>query len=164
MHKTMASVGNQGEKVRSDCFVHLELQDSGGLSIEINSKVKTYFGRSIEELCFSTISKLGIQHAHMHLEDSGALPFVIMARIEAAARELLSSTNPVLPEKLNQNTYETARDRFRFSRLYLPGNTPSMMINAGIHQPNGVILDLEDSVAPPKKMKPESWCGTRFWP
>jgi len=35
----------------------------------------------------------------------------------------------------------------------LPGNTPSLMLNAGIHKPNGVILDLEDAVAPDKKFE-----------
>ena len=52
---------------------------------------------------------------------------------------------------LPQNQYITANDRNRFSRLYLPGNTPSLMINAGIHHPDGIILDLEDAVAPDKK-------------
>ena len=52
---------------------------------------------------------------------------------------------------LDENKYETTRDRNRFSRLYLPGNTPSLMINAGIHKPDGIILDLEDAVAPDKK-------------
>jgi citrate lyase subunit beta/citryl-CoA lyase len=35
----------------------------------------------------------------------------------------------------------------------LPGNTPSLAINAGIHHPDGVILDLEDAVAPDKKFE-----------
>jgi citrate lyase subunit beta/citryl-CoA lyase len=39
----------------------------------------------------------------------------------------------------------------RRSRLYLPGNTPKFMLNAGLHGPDGVILDLEDSVAPARK-------------
>ena len=39
----------------------------------------------------------------------------------------------------------------RRSRLYLPGNEPKFFINAGLHKPDGVILDLEDSVAPSEK-------------
>ena len=50
-----------------------------------------------------------------------------------------------------ENSYSTSRDRFRFTRLYLPGNTPGLMINAGLHSADGIILDLEDSVAPEKK-------------
>ena len=52
-----------------------------------------------------------------------------------------------------ENQYQTEKDIFRFSRLYLPGNTPSLMINAGIHKPDGIILDLEDAVAPDKKFE-----------
>jgi citrate lyase subunit beta/citryl-CoA lyase len=35
--------------------------------------------------------------------------------------------------------------------LYLPGNTPKFFVNAGLHQPDAVILDLEDSVASAEK-------------
>jgi citrate lyase subunit beta/citryl-CoA lyase len=52
---------------------------------------------------------------------------------------------------LAQCTYPTSRERIRRSRLYLPGNDPKFMINAGIHKPDGVILDLEDSVHPEEK-------------
>ncbi len=54
---------------------------------------------------------------------------------------------------IEENNYATTKDRTRFSRLYLPGNSPSLMLNAGIHKPDGVILDLEDSVAPNKKFE-----------
>ncbi len=50
-----------------------------------------------------------------------------------------------------ENFYSTTADRTRFSRLYLPGNNPGLMINAGLHSAHGMILDLEDSVAPDKK-------------
>ncbi|KPK81324.1 MAG: hypothetical protein AMS25_06900 [Gemmatimonas sp. SM23_52] len=39
----------------------------------------------------------------------------------------------------------------RRSRLYLPGSQPKFMVNAGIHHPDAVILDLEDSVHPSEK-------------
>ncbi len=79
------------------------------------------------------------------------MPFVLSARIEAAVKQLIDTDKEYLPELREENMYGTSRERFRFSRLYLPGNIPSMMINAGIHKPNGIILDLEDSVAPAKK-------------
>ena len=40
----------------------------------------------------------------------------------------------------------SARDRLRRSRLYLPGTEPKYFINAGLHEPDAIILDLEDSV------------------
>ncbi|HKJ03292.1 MAG TPA: aldolase/citrate lyase family protein, partial [Longimicrobiales bacterium] len=39
----------------------------------------------------------------------------------------------------------------RRSRLYLPGSQPKLFINAGLHRPDAVILDLEDSVHPAEK-------------
>jgi citrate lyase subunit beta/citryl-CoA lyase len=74
-----------------------------------------------------------------------------MARLEAAIKKLIKTDKEFLPEMIPQNTYQTQRDTFRFSRLYLPGNSPKLMINAGIHKPNGIILDFEDAVAPDKK-------------
>jgi citrate lyase subunit beta/citryl-CoA lyase len=62
---------------------------------------------------------------------------VIAARTEAAIKKLVDSKKEFLPEMIPQNNYQTRKDRFRFSRLYLPGNTPSLMINAGIHKPDG---------------------------
>jgi citrate lyase subunit beta/citryl-CoA lyase len=146
-----AITGNKGDKVRSDCLVSLELTDSGGLQITSNTKVKAVYGESILKLCQDSLSFFGITHCKFVLDDAGALPFVIMARIEAAVKQLMDTDKELLPEILEECKYGTLRERFRFSRLYLPGNAPAMMLNAGIHKPNGIILDLEDSVAPAKK-------------
>jgi citrate lyase subunit beta/citryl-CoA lyase len=54
---------------------------------------------------------------------------------------------PVLP----QNNYPTPKNAIRRSRLYIPGNNPKLIVNAGLYQSDGVILDLEDSVSPDKK-------------
>lgn len=151
MQTSISYAGNKGDKIRSDCFVSFEPGSSGGIRIELKSKVAAYYGKSIMALAESMLHHFDVKHAVLTIEDSGALPFVLMARIEHAVRELVKDVKPYLPEILPGNMYETAREAFRFSRLYLPGNTPSMMINAGIHHPNGIILDLEDSVAPPKK-------------
>ncbi|MBZ0269908.1 CoA ester lyase, partial [bacterium] len=57
----------------------------------------------------------------------------------------------LLPDALPGNRGPSPRDRFRRSRLYLPGAAPKFLINAGLYAADGVILDLEDSVAPPEK-------------
>jgi citrate lyase subunit beta/citryl-CoA lyase len=57
-----------------------------------------------------------------------------------------SSVTPRLPEPGPSFARASARDRWRRSRLYLPGNEPRFMLNARIHRPDAVILDLEDSV------------------
>lgn len=146
-----ASTGNKGKGVRSDCYVTLVLRDSGGLTINVESKVNVLFGNQIRELCGKVLEALGVNHAVLTVEDSGALEFVIAGRIEAAYKKLVKTDRSYLPEMIEENKYQTTKDRNRFSRLYLPGNTPSLMINAGIHKPDGIILDLEDSVAPDKK-------------
>jgi len=146
-----ATAGNRGERIRSDCFVSLHLREAGGRDILLKSKVESMFGRQIRQQVEDVLEELEIAHARVDIEDSGALPFVIGARLEAAAKKLKATDRSWIPPLIEANTYESRKEQFRFTRLYLPGNTPSMMLNAGIHHPNGIILDLEDSVAPDKK-------------
>ena len=149
----IATTGNKGKGVRSDCFVTLSLLEKGGINIDLSSKVKVMFGASIEKLAKDILKHFDIKNAELKIEDSGALPLVISARIEAAIKKLMDSDKEFLPEFFKENKNITTKDRQRFSRLYLPGNSPSLMINAGLHNPNGIILDLEDSVAPDKKFE-----------
>lgn len=151
MNNLIATAGNAGPKVRSDCEITIELKKEGGIVIDLKSKVKSLYGDAILAQCRNMMEFFRISHAIIKINDSGALPFVIAARIEAAVRHLTGTDSEFLPEMLAENEYSTAREKFRFSRLYLPGNTPSMMINAGLHSADGIILDLEDSVAPAKK-------------
>ena len=147
----IVTTGNKGKTVRSDCFVTLELKEAGGIDLEIESKVAVMYGESIKSLAINILNYFSIQNAKLRIDDSGALPLVLSARIEAAIKKSIRTEKDYLPDILSQNTYSTAKDANRFSRLYLPGNTPSLMINAGIHKPDGIILDLEDAVAPDKK-------------
>ena len=147
----VVTAGNKGEKVRSDCFVTLQAEASGGIRIELHSKVEALYGKDIRELAEKVLVHSGFEHASLGIEDSGALPFVIAARIEAAVRLIKSDATPFFFRSWMKTGTRHFVDRFRFTRLYLPGNTPCMMFNAGIHKPDGIILDLEDSVAPQKK-------------
>ncbi|MBK7213231.1 MAG: HpcH/HpaI aldolase/citrate lyase family protein [Bacteroidales bacterium] len=149
----VAGIGNKGKGIRSDCFVTMEMSDSGGIQLELVSKVESMFGDSNRELIRTILEFFEIRNARLLVEDSGALPFVIAARLEAAIKTLISTQKSYLLPVLPENVYETTRDKNRFSRLYLPGNTPSLSINAGIHNPDGIILDLEDAVAPQKKFE-----------
>ncbi|MCK4431010.1 MAG: citrate lyase ACP, partial [Candidatus Aminicenantes bacterium] len=93
-----------------------------------------------------------IQNALLHIEDSGSLPFVLTARIEAVVKKCIPQIKeefltPIIP----QNLYQVKRERLRRSRLYIPGDQPRLIINAGLYKPDGIILDLEDAVAPPEK-------------
>lgn len=153
-----AEAGRRGADVRSDCWVRITLADSGGVDLSLKTKVESMYGDSTRALIRDELATLGVKNAKVEVEDAGALPFVITARVEAAVRRLQSSCGSglkpedgYLPEFEQHAQYPTTRDRFRRSRLYLPGNEPKFMLNAGLHQPDGVILDLEDSVAPSVK-------------
>lgn len=151
-----AEAGQKGPGIRSDCWVGLTLRDAGGIEIDLRSRVAALYGDSIRTLVADTLAALGVEHASVEIDDSGALPFVIMARVEAAVRRALAAADreappPALPEAVAGARQASRRERFRRSRLYLPGNEPKYMLNAGLHGPDGVILDLEDSVAPSEK-------------
>ncbi len=145
------SAGARGQKVRSDCWVGVEPRESGGLEVELVSTVESYYGDSIRALLSAGCDTLGLTDAKVRVEDGGAYPWVMMARLEAAARDAGIEGDDLLPELDAAATTTTSRDRFRRSRLYLPGNEPKYMVNAGLHMPDGIILDLEDSVAPAAK-------------
>jgi len=149
----ITTAGNKGKSIRSDCFVTLEITKSGGIDIDLQSKVKTLFGDSIIELCKKELEFFSIKNCKINIEDSGALDYILTARIEAAVKMCIETDKEFLLEMLPQNKYKTKKDSYRRSRLYLPGNTPKLALNAGIHNPDGVILDLEDSVAPAKKFE-----------
>jgi len=164
----IATAGNKGKGVRSDCFVTLELTESGGIQLELESKVIVMYGDSIRKESLEILDFFGVKNASVKIEDSGAISLVLAARLEAAIKKVITTEKSWLPAMLDENHYTTSKERNRFSRLYLPGNTPSLMINAGIHKPNGIILDLEDAVAPDKKdearfLVRNALCGIDFY-
>ncbi len=147
-----AEAGRRGAKIRSDCWVSFESGVTGGIAIDLESKVASMYGESIRALAEETMRSLGIEHASLRIEDAGALPFVLAARIETAAKRALPDLERShLPERIDQSRGKTTRDRLRRSRLYLPGNEPKFAPNAGLHEPDAIILDLEDSVAHAEK-------------
>lgn len=150
--KNKVAAGKRGENIRSDCYFELELKNSGGLKINLKSKVASMYGESIKKMILDLCRFFGLKNAVILCEDNGALPFVLAARFELAIKRLFPQTEKdfLLPI-INQNLYSTKKDQLRRSRLYLPGNEPKFFLNAGLHSPDGIILDLEDSVAPTEK-------------
>jgi len=144
--------GQRGEKVRSDCCVRLEPRASGGLELCVTSKVDAMYGDAVRATCRTVLEALGVRDAVVTVEDAGALDFVLAARIEAVVKRAgLGKDTAFLPPPGPGFGTRTTRERFRRSRLYLPGNEPKHFLNASQHKPDAIILDLEDSVAPPAK-------------
>jgi len=110
------------------------------------------YGESIKEMILGMSKFFGLKNAKILCEDNGALPLVLAARFELAVKRLLPDLKKeyLLPI-IKQNLYSTKKDQLRRSRLYLPGNEPKFFVNAGLHSPDGIILDLEDSVSPSEK-------------
>lgn len=144
--------GKRGNQIRSDCYLELELKKSGGIKIEMISKVESMYGDSLKTQLIEMCKFFNISHADILIEDAGALPFTLAARFELAVKRLLPELEKEFLLAMNEKNYSpTSKDRLRRSRLYLPGNEPKFFINAGLHSPDGIILDLEDSVAHSEK-------------
>ena len=144
--------GKRGPEVRSDCWVGVELKSSGGLAIDLKSKVAGMFGDRIETQIKDGCQAMGLKDAAISVEDQGALPFTLAARLETAVRRAgYQLTDEYLLPICDYCLRDSERDQLRRSRLYLPGNEPKFYVNAGLHDPDGVILDLEDSVAATEK-------------
>jgi citrate lyase subunit beta/citryl-CoA lyase len=146
-----AEAGHWGKDVRSDLHVLIEPRDSGGIEIGLESRVAPYYGSAILAQARDVLERLEVCDARVAIHDEGALPYVISARIEAAARRAgLAIDKRTLPDATTTAS-ASPRDRLRRSRLYLPGSEPKYFINAKLYQSDAIILDLEDSVHPAEK-------------
>lgn len=143
--------GHSGPEIRSDLHVRIEVRSSGGIQIQLKSRVEPYYGISIRRQAEEVLEALGFRHALVEINDEGALPFVIAARLEAAARRAgVGEGTRVLPERVSLPE-PSSRDRLRRSRLYIPGSEPKYFINSALHGADAIILDLEDSIHPSEK-------------
>ena len=145
------SAGRTGPTIRSDCHVQVTLSKTGGITIDLASKVDALYGKSIRAQIHEVLNHLGVQHAAVIMQDAGAVPFVIVARVEAAVKRADPQLSAAYLTAERTDTKHSSRDRVRRTRLYLPGNEPHYVLNAGLHKPDCIILDLEDSVAPQEK-------------
>jgi citrate lyase subunit beta/citryl-CoA lyase len=149
--KKSAEAGHSGKDVRSDLHVAVEPRDSGGIELGLESRVAPYYGDAILAQARQVLETLNVKNARVSIHDEGALPYVIAARLETAVRRAgLTNSNKALPDKIALPA-ASVKDRLRRSRLYLPGTEPRYAINAGLHGPDAIILDLEDSVHPAEK-------------
>ncbi len=147
----MPHQASAGREAKADLVVTLHAEGPPENEIRVESSAGRLFGDRIREVADTTLRILGVKNTSVEIRDRAAFDWTIMARVEAAAKRLYPNLEgEALPERVSE-TRPTLRDRMRRSRLYLPGNNPDLMQNAGLFQPDGVILDLEDSVAPAEK-------------
>ncbi len=59
----IATTGNKGDRIRSDCQVKLQIQEQGGINIKLQSKVERMFGEQIRQQALEVLESLGITHA-----------------------------------------------------------------------------------------------------
>ncbi len=149
--RAQGAAGRNDAGSRSDCYVEVAITRRSGITIDLTSKVEALYGDSIRLLVNDVLHTIGIAHARVSMLDQGAVPFVIAARVEAAAARALGGSCRPYPTPVLTKPNTTDRHRLRRTRLYLPGNEPRFFLNAGLHAPDGLILDLEDSVAPAEK-------------
>lgn len=148
----VGEAGPRGERARSDCWVRVEIRAGGGIDLGVRSKVEAMYGEAVRQTCHAVLDALGVRHAVVSVEDQGALDFVLAARLEAAVKRAGAGGGAAfLPPSGPGADAPPARDRLRRSRLYLPGSEPRHFVNARLHAPDAVILDLEDAVAPSEK-------------
>jgi len=149
----MAKITSAGRKdTSSDCWIRLDIRKSGGIQVEQQSKVQSMYGRSISQTISRMLEFYDIHNAHLTIQDSGALPFVLRARIEAVIKASFPDKQEDYLSPIHPNhAYSVDKSRLRRSRLYVPGDQAKLIINAGLFKPDGIILDLEDAVAPDEK-------------
>ncbi|NLG42976.1 MAG: citrate lyase acyl carrier protein, partial [Phycisphaerae bacterium] len=84
----IATAGRRGTDVRSDCWVQITLAESGGIDLQLKTKVEVMYGEATRKLVREALAELGVKNARVEIEDAGALPWVMLARLEAAVRRL----------------------------------------------------------------------------
>lgn len=142
----MTTAGEKGAKVRADVWVGVT--DGPRPGYDLTTSVGAIYGQSLRRQIERILRDFGQPNVFLEIHDSGALPFVIEARLEAALCAHLGLELPPLTPRPRR----PVRERLRRTRLYVPGNGPKQFPNAALYAPDGLILDLEDSVAPDAKL------------
>jgi citrate lyase subunit beta/citryl-CoA lyase len=137
---------------KTECDQLRKRAAQAGLTVSAYLRSCTFEAEALRAQVKDVLAALGVPAARVKLEDSGALPWTLTARLETAVRRAgTGAGREAGPVRTAPLPAPTPRDRLRRSRLYLPGNEPKFMINAGLHGADGLIFDLEDSVHPAEK-------------
>ncbi|HNY12952.1 MAG TPA: aldolase/citrate lyase family protein [Candidatus Wallbacteria bacterium] len=137
-----------GKADKSDVLIKCFRRDGQGVKVFVKSSVAAFFGKQIEKAVIEKLQALHITDVEVHIEDDGALPLVLMARLEAVLMKMGYKIEENLFDNICHCHFNPQPKRLRRTRLYIPGGSPDLMVNAGLFGADCIILDLEDSVAP----------------
>ena len=137
--------GNAGGEIRGDVFVRVSPADS--LEVCVESSVERLYGKAIRQQVNQVAEALAASHCKIEVVDSGALPFVIEARL----RHALTRFAGQLPSAMQGKGIVPNPRRRRRSRLYVPANTPRFFLNIHLFTADTIVWDLEDAVAESQK-------------
>ena len=131
-----------GSTDSSDILITLEPGENG-LEVEVASTVGRLFGKQIHHVICQTLQEAGLTDARVTADDHGALDYTIRARVKAAVTRALEQESA--PEAMEEQRQE--RHPLRRTLLYVPGNNPGMLKDAGIYGADCILFDLEDSIS-----------------
>lgn len=91
MDEKIIKKANCGQNEKADC--QITISPANSIIIEIQSKVKSLFGKSIERSVKEILENNKIQNAKVIVNDFGALDWVIRARLECAIQRAKGRKN-----------------------------------------------------------------------
>lgn len=86
-------VASAGTLESSDIQIIIEPNDSNGITIELESVVKSQFGEQIENVIKETLNELNIDNAKIFANDKGAIDPVIKSRVQTAVYRSAKSSD-----------------------------------------------------------------------
>lgn len=80
----MINSAHAGTLESSDVYIQINPIDEDEVRIELESSVAELYDDMIEELVRDTLKEMNVSGVNVHIQDKGALDFVIKARLQAA--------------------------------------------------------------------------------
>lgn len=73
--------------------IYIEIEGGDGIVIELESTVKSLYGRQIKEVITKTLQGMGVKGARVTANDKGALDCTVEARVKSAVHRAADTTD-----------------------------------------------------------------------
>ncbi len=80
----MINSAHAGTLESSDVYIQINPIEEDIVEIELHSSVAELYDDMIEELVRDTLTEMNVSGVNVHIQDKGALDFLIKARLQAA--------------------------------------------------------------------------------